>query len=130
MRRLPNWPSLLTVYIAAHRATVFEWGRHDCVTFAAGAVQAVTGRFPVMVDWGSQVDAVRAVRALGGLAKAVDSVLPRLPFALLAQRGDVVLVERESRAWLAVVDAAGWIAPSTVGMVRGPLEAVSVAWRV
>ncbi len=130
MRRFADWPSRLAAYIAQRRETAFEWGRHDCVTFAAGAVHAITGRSPVVVDWGSQLDAVRALRARGGLAEAVDYVLPRADSPLLAKRGDVVMVEQLGKAWLAVVDAAGWVAPSVDGLVRGPLESASIAWRV
>ena len=41
--RHDNWPSLLNKYLTDNRNNEWKWGTHDCCTFAAGAVEAITG---------------------------------------------------------------------------------------
>lgn len=132
--RLLDWPERFAAYIAQHRSTPFAWGAHDCVLFAAGDVQAITGQWPLSMQWPDAAAAARLLRRLGGLESAVDGVLPRLSSPALAQRGDILMVEGvqngRSRRWLAVADAGGWWCPSSGGLVRGMPEFVSKAWGV
>lgn len=134
LRRLPDWPERLAGHIAQHRATPFAWGGHDCVRFAAGAVQATTGHWPLALQWPNAAAAARLLRQLGGLAAAVDGVLPRLATPALAQRGDILLVQGaehgRTRQWLAVADAGGWWCPAATGLVRGRPEFAAIAWGV
>lgn len=130
MKRFPDWPSRLAEYLSSTRDKAFEWGSHDCVTFAAGAVEAITGHKATNLTWHTQVGAGKLLAKLGGLSAAVDSVLPRRDNHLTAQRGDVVMVTHGEQSWLAVVDYAGWVAPSQAGLVRGPIDTASIAWKV
>ena len=41
--RCPNWPRKLNEYFVSVKDAQFEYGVHDCCTFSAGAVQAITG---------------------------------------------------------------------------------------
>lgn len=131
--RLPDWPERFAAYIARHRGTPFAWGVHDCVLFAAGNVQAITGQWPLSMQWPDAAAAARLLRRLGGLESAVDGVLPRLSSPALAQRGDILLVHgaqsEKPRQWLAVADAGGWWAPCAAGLVRGSGGALC-AWGV
>lgn len=43
MMRSETWHADLAEYIVSVGARPFAWGTHDCATFAAGAVQAMTG---------------------------------------------------------------------------------------
>jgi len=43
MVKIRNWQRALVDYINHHRFTPFSWGEHDCVTFARGAIRAMTG---------------------------------------------------------------------------------------
>lgn len=134
--RLPDWPARLADYLAQARPHCYALGRHDCVGFAAGAVQALTGRQVLPVAWAGPADAVRQLRARGGLVAAVDGVLPRLPAPTLAQRGDVVLVRAPvarrgaARQWLAVCDGAVWWCPAATGLHSGPMGLAVLAWGV
>jgi hypothetical protein len=42
-QRLPDWEGRLREHVNLNRLTVYVYGVHDCVTFAMGAVLAVTG---------------------------------------------------------------------------------------
>jgi hypothetical protein len=130
MRRLPDWPARLAAYLEQWRERPFAWGGGDCVAFAEGAVHAVTGRrLAVWPAWHDFDSARGVLRLFGGLARAVDAHLPRVPVPL-AQRGDVLLV-RSGHRHLAIVDGSGgWVAPGAAGLVRGPLRQARAAWGV
>ena len=85
----------LTEYLTAARDKPFCWGEHDCARFAAGWVEAVTGRNP-MVGWRytTQVGAARALarRGFATLADAVAAELPEIPLAY-AMEGDIAMVD-------------------------------------
>lgn len=130
MSRLQHWPRLLDQYVDAARARQFEWGTHDCVTFAAGAVRAITGRDVGLPAWGSALQAERALQALGGLRAAVTSRMGPAMEPAHAQRGDVLLLQQEGRDVLAVCMGHVWAAPGADGVVFGPAAEAVAAWRV
>lgn len=135
LRRLPAWPERLAEHLRRNADAPFGWGVNDCCRFAAGAVAAITGCEVLPLTWANRAEAVQALRQLGGLVQAVDSVLPRLPSPAHAWRGDVVLVQTSERhgcrrRWLAVADGDRWWAPSPEGLVHGPLSQAVLAWEV
>lgn len=134
LRRLHDWPERLAAYLARQLNTRFEWGTHDCVLFAAGAVQAITGAQVLPVQWASRAAAAQALRSRGGLVAAVDGVLPRIASPAHAWRGDVVLVTAPmggaARRWLAVCDSGRWWAPAPAGLSCGPMAQAVQAWGV
>lgn len=136
LARLPDWPERLAAYLAHARPLRFTWGTHDCVTFAAGAVQAITGQDVLPLRWPDAAHAARALRRLGGLPAAVGLMLPALATPGLAQRGDVVLVQasvhggRARRQWLGLADGHRWWTPSATGLESGPMDSACKAWGV
>lgn len=134
IKRLPDWPARLAAYLEQQRAARFDWGSADCVRFAAGAAHAITGCHLLPVQWSSRGEAAAALRALGGLAAAVGTVLPALARPLQARRGDVVLVQAPGpvgrRQWLAVADAERWWALTRDGMRCGSMALAVRAWEV
>ncbi len=56
MARFPDWPVRLNKYIIESEKKEFEPGTHDCVLFAAGAIEAMTGGDP-MLEFRDQYDA-------------------------------------------------------------------------
>ncbi|WP_294327034.1 hypothetical protein [uncultured Sphingomonas sp.] len=95
MQRFPDWDARLAAYLEPLRARPFEWGRHDCCTFAAGAVEAMTGVDPMPEFRGRYSTAIGSARALrrfgaGDLASTLDGKFEAIP-APLAQRGDIVM---------------------------------------
>jgi hypothetical protein len=136
LRRRQNWPEALGAYLVAHMDRPHAWGAHDCVTFAHGAIEAITGTaiaLPVAQRWTSQAEASATIANLGGLVAAVDAVLPRLPRPQLAQRGDIAIItapDQTREPWLAVCcDGVAW-APAPTGLLATPLEHASIAWCV
>ena len=134
LQRLPDWPERLAAYLAAAMPVRFAWGSHDCVCFAAGAVQAITGQQVLPAVWADRAEAARVLRRLGGLVPAMGATLPVLSSPTLAQRGDLVLVQtpdhRAVRRWIAVADGARWWAPQATGLCCGPMVQATMAWGV
>lgn len=129
-RRLPNWPTRLDSYVCAMRDEPFAWGSNDCVSFAAGAVEAITGARPTLPVWADARDALRELDARGGIAAAADTVLARRATPMRAQRGDVVLIDQGDRELLAVCIGDVFAAPGRCGLEFGPMTAARAAWVV
>jgi hypothetical protein len=95
MHRHVDWEARLAAYLEPLRAVPFAWGTHDCCTFAAGAVEAMTGEDPMPEFRGRYTTALGSARALktygaGSLEATLDSKFVRIS-ASLAQRGDVLM---------------------------------------
>ena len=95
MHRLPDWEARLAAYLEPLRLRAFAWGKHDCCTFSAGAVEAMTGVDPMPEFRGHYSTAIGSARALrrfgaGDLASTLDAKFESVAPAL-AQRGDIVM---------------------------------------
>lgn len=102
MSRFEDWPTKLEEFLELRREMPWLWSRHDCVTFAAGAVESMTGR--EFVDWKDEYNdpsgAMRALqkRELKGPADWADENFEEIHPAM-AQRGDLVLLPSERGPW-------------------------------
>ncbi len=114
--RLPDWPERLAAVITAAEHRPFDAARWNCGRFAMAAVVACTGQRPV---WQHRPT----------LAEMADSAgFPRVP-APFARTGDVVLAADPDR--LGVLLDAGRVAfVGPAGLVRLPITACTIAWRV
>ena len=133
--RRQDWPLLLEIYVDQSLHTRFEWGTHDCVSFAINWLALVRQELHPREELGldDYHDAASAMRMLAGrsLEMAVDEwgQLPRVPPAY-AQRGDVVLVQILDRACLAVCVGDCAAGPGLHGLEVVPMTAASAAWQV
>lgn len=92
MKRLDDWPERLMATIAVHQAAPFTWGQHDCATFFADCVAAVSGvdPFAEFRPWTSEHSALRALAKSGSasvaefVAQNFDEIVPAD-----ARRGDI-----------------------------------------
>ncbi|PHY20932.1 hypothetical protein CSW59_06910 [Caulobacter sp. BP25] len=121
----------LVAYIAARMRAPFAWGENDCVTFAAGAVKAQTGRDPlgaIAARWTTARGAALVLRRLGGMEAAVSSVLAPIAPAMAA-RGDVAgWMDPQGRLQLAIVEGSTLVGPGEAGLVRLPRASMVKAW--
>ena len=93
MRARADWP--------------FVWGVHDCCTFCADAVQAITGvdvMGTLRQRYQSAFEALALTQELGGLQAAVSSVLGEPCSPALCTVGDVLLLRNEGREVVALCD--------------------------
>lgn len=134
--RLPMWEGNLAALVMERLRTPFAWGRNDCVTFAADAVQAMTGIDPIASIRGTWHDEVSARRALGHFCGATDTVQAMTIMAqrmawpvvssLLARRGDIVVIGGR----LAVLIGNGAATPGNQGLVVEQPEPGALAWSI
>ncbi len=139
MTRFEDWPSRLHAFLEAAHGRPFSWGRWDCCILAADAVQAMTGADPLGPFRGRYRTALGAARLLtpmGGLAGGCTRLLGAPIAPLLAQRGDVVVVDSPTGAGgplaCGVVDLTGRAAacPGEASLVFVPLARARQAWRI
>lgn len=123
----------LAEFTAGRRRQPYAWGTNDCVTFAADAVQAVTGTDPMSDlrgSWDSESAALAVLEAQGGLIAAMDARFPRKAKEF-AQRGDLVLVkDANGQPSLAVCVGKDAASPGEDEMLLTPMGKVRMAWEV
>ena len=135
MTRLPDWRGRLGAYRAAARARPFCYGTHDCATFAAGAVGAVSGIDPIAalgIRYTSLAGGHRALRALGypDHVAVVRERFAAIPMAF-ARLGDLAVIETKGGPALAVVGGAEILAVAPErGLVAIPLDRGTMTYRV
>ena len=129
--RLPGWEAALAAAVDDARSRPFQWGAHDCATWAFDVRRALTGQDAAQ-DWRGRYStakgAAKVLRRLGfdslaGLSSAImgDAIQP-----LSAQRGDIVLCE--AALGVCVGSMAVFVAES--GLTARPLSGAAMAWRV
>lgn len=135
-RRFEDWPARLENALADMRARPFQWGVTDCCLFAADCVMAITGRDlaePYRGRYKTKRGAFSALKRVsgGGVQAAATLALGEpLKTALLAQRGDVVLVESGEGPALGICVGVKCAYLGRAGLGFIPLSAVQMAWRV
>lgn len=130
--RLQDWPQRLAEYVEGQRREPFAWGSNDCVTFAADAVEHMTGADPIAHlrgEWSTALEAARVIERLGGLREAVSDIWGAEIPPAYAQRGDWVLLEQEGRQLVGVCVGEAAAAPGDAGVVLVPMTAALAAWR-
>lgn len=131
--RLPDWQSRLAAVMREAQARPFAWGSHDCATFAATCVVAVTGVdriADVRAAWQSELQAARLLERLGGLRAAIGERLGApLASVALAQPGDVGISDQAGRDALCVCGGVNWHMPAELGLATLAADQVLCAWR-
>ncbi len=128
MYRKPDWEVRLAAFLEPLRARPFAWGEHDCCTFAAGAVQAMTDVDPMPEFRGRYSTALGSARALrvlgaGTLAATLDGKFEAID-AALAQRGDIIM----SAGLLGISFGPFLIAVGSEGDREGLIRIDRAAW--
>ena len=131
--RLRDWPERLDALLRARADWPFVWGVHDCCTFCADAVQAITGvdvMGTLRQRYQSAFEALAMTQELGGLQAAVSSVLGEPCSPALCTVGDVLLLRNEGREVVALCNGATAIVTGPHGLVAVAAPEVLAAWRV
>lgn len=136
MQRYESWAHRLLNYLATVTREPFEWGTHDCVTFCADCIKAITGDDPIQGirgTWSTQRTAFKAMMEYGGtvdLSELCEKVgLTKIEVGR-AQRGDIVVCRGEFGDYLSVVVGHTAVGPATDGLRHTPLKFATSAFRV
>lgn len=147
LTRLRDWDVRLGAYLSTNLERGFRWGVNDCVLFALGAAEAMTGVDAAANLRGTYESALGAVRAMRRIFGAPDLAAAAAAFAnlwggeeispLMARRGDIVLAEcltPEGGQGLALgvvgLDGQTAVFVGPAGTVSRKLRECRRAWRV
>jgi hypothetical protein len=130
--RLPDWQLRFSDFGKARASMPFAWGSNDCCTFAAAAVQALTGVNPMarVPAYDSAFAAARLIEEGGGLRALATSLLGSPVAPTMAAVGDVVLVLNEGREALGVCNGTCVAGAGPDGVVYIGLDAALAAWKI
>lgn len=136
LTRLPGWDRRLARAVSQIGTTPGIWGESDCLMTAAAGIEAVTGT-DIMAPWRgrykSESGAARLMRKEG--CKTVEDVfrdffgLPEVG-RLMAQRGDVGVVEVEGVPCAGFVCDLGFLVRTETGRAVLPQTAIKTAFKV
>lgn len=132
MNKKTNWIVLLHEQINIFQHKPFAWGSHDCCTFAADCILAMTGT-DVMAGqrtYKSQAGANRKMKVAGGMAPLIDGLLDTPIDPAFAQRGDVVCFRSPLGDAAGICMGVTIAAPGPLGVFYSPMAQAYQAWRV
>ena len=134
MSRIPDWEQCLAAAVAHARIQPFEWGSHDCATWAFDVRRELTGGQDDAALWRSRyttpLGAQRILRKLGwsDLEVGGRNLLGEpLKFVLLAQRGDLVLGSDPEAFGVCLGAGVAFVGPDGLSFL--PLSNCRLAWR-
>lgn len=132
--RKADWEARLNAFVEQVRERRHAYGAHDCMLFAAGAVQAQTGRDLARGHrrkYKDKLSAARHLKSLGfaSLDEMIDSLLDAKPIGF-AQRGDIILTDDGYPGVVFDGDTAlVVVAEGADGLLRVPRAEWIKAWR-
>lgn len=146
LTRVEHWATRAYHTFLLERAHApFVWGRQDCALFAADGVLALTG-VDIAADFrGQYTDEVSAFAAIARVTGVVHGAvadaaaycaakhgLVEWKYPLMAQRGDLVVLEESGRLIAGLVHLNGrhLVCAGENGLHRLPISAVLRAWHV
>lgn len=130
-----NWFELLLEYAECAAGVPFEWGSHDCCTFAAGAIEAMTGVDPMPEFRGHYNDKEGADEALKTIGKGSLYSTLRGKFGnaikpAMAQRGDLMMADADGAPALLICMGERSMGPGADGLVYWPTLQCLRGWRI
>lgn len=134
MKRRPDWNARLHAYVDAVKRLPFDWGEHNCATFAAGAIEAMTGEnLANGYRFKTERGALQAMKRAGfdNLADLAAAKLPEIHISQ-ARLGDVAAIPTDSAFGyvLGIVNGETILALRPDGMGLAPLFTATRAFRV
>lgn len=137
MKRRQDWPTHLFDLIEQRKNMPFKWGVHDCCTFAADAVRAMTGH-DLAADvrgYNSAIEAVKIMAEEGGLESMIERRLEEAGCKALvtprkAQRGDIAAIVTSAQTAVGVCVGRMVAFTGKDGLVYYPLKDCKRAWRI
>lgn len=136
--RPEGWEARLADVMKSALDQDWEWGVHDCGSFAHRCASAVVnGATPwdQFLTYSTEVGAARLIKRSGGIPAILDVVDRINP--LEAQRGDIGVARgdgegpsREGELAVGVFDGRHFVLAAKGGLARWPVTCVEIAWPV
>ena len=130
--RVANWQIEFEAFCKGRVHMPFEWGKNDCVLFAADCVLALTGKDPAQGHRGytTALQAARLLRRLGGVHALATAALGKQMSLAHASIGDIVVVNLNGIESLGVCNGSCCMGPAVDGFMHVELARATAAWRV
>jgi hypothetical protein len=132
--RRPGWERRLVEAVEDARTRSFNWGTHDCATWAFDLRRDLTGGDDMAALWRGRYrtarGAARVMRRLGwtSMSEAGTTLLDAsLADVRLSQRGDLVLSPDATSFGVCLGAQVAFLAPE--GLTLRPLTSCALAWR-
>lgn len=138
-RKIVGWQDRLSDYLREADGKPFNWAMNSCLTFATGAVTAMTGVDP----WKDERDRLRGLRRRGrviqymhqyggDLEGAADKSLRLAGYTrkTCPGEGDIVLARVDKAIALGVCLGRRCAFVSPYGLTRGKPHAILAAWGI
>ena len=132
--RLVDWEVRLAAVTEKHLHLAGEWGKSDCLITVADAIRAVIGKDHARMIRGKYTTELGAAKIMKrrGFATVEDVLASRFPPVgrLLAQRGDVGVVERNGVISAGYVTEYGFAVKSETGLEFIPQTEIRSAFAI
>lgn len=144
LTRVQHWATREFHHFLHTRARApFVWGKNDCALFAADGIQAMTG-VDIAADfrnrYNDEASALEAIKTIAGGTTIADAAaycaakhgLAELHLPLMAQRGDLAVLEESGRLIAGLVHLNGrhLVTVGESGLKRICICKIRRAWRV
>ncbi|WP_421912725.1 DUF6950 family protein [Mesorhizobium sp.] len=134
LTRLPDWDRRLARLVPEIASTPGVWGQTDCLLTVMDVVAEITGFDPaadIRGRYKTESGAARILRKRGfdDVEMALASLFPPVG-ALMAQRGDVGVVEQDGMLCAGFVCDRGFMVRSEAGCTILPQTAIKSAFKV
>ena len=144
LTRKLHWETrALHTFIQSRQNRSFKWCSQDCCMFAANAVLAMTGvdiASDFRTNYRTEAAAFSLIKSVTGGTTVADAVaycaanhgMPEYTHPLLAQRGDMVVVEDAGRLVAGIVGLNGRdvLVPGETRLKRLSIMSIQRAWKV
>ena len=129
-QRHSDWEQRLSDYLISKRNEPFQYGKHDCAHFVAGAVEAITCENPmadITKDYKTEIGSLRVLKELGfdNVEQFTDSKFTSILVGF-AQTGDIALHDGS----LGIVISSKAVFASEIGYTFVDRSEWSNAWEV
>lgn len=129
---IEGWENRLSEYLQKMKDEPFEWGKNDCILFAAKGYEAMhcENYYSKYLPYSTKEEAHAILKKYGGfrgiIGKNIGSGHKNY---LKARRGDPVLIKAPDITCGLVDDTGQFVvAPSEKGMVKYPLSSAWYIW--
>lgn len=134
MKRLSDWEPRLDIAIAAGRRAPFAYGSHDCLSFPALCIEAVTGVDLFEPFRGRYNDQAGAAALVPDMEPFLEDLAQRHAWAAqepcTARKGDLAAVRLGATFLCAVVYGSLIIPEAPAGLRRFGLLMAEKVWRI
>lgn len=137
MRKLSDWQIHFHKYLSENKKRDFQWGDWDCITFANGALKAISGVdvMPPELKWRNENEAMEAIQDYGrtfanAVKKACRSAGLEPVDVKYITAGDICVYMNDNEELCGICDGFALISPSDTGYAFNKCSTARLAWRV